>query len=108
MTNFAALQEKALFIKNYYKQLQLDKGLEPWTPSDYMAGFVTDIGELSEYVAGKKGIRKVDDVDQKLEHELCDCLYSVIVLAEEFGIDLSEAFGRNMDELAERIKRNGY
>lgn len=106
-TDFETLQQKALFIKNFYKQKQLSKGKPAWTASDYMAGFVSDIGELSEFVAAKKGIRTIEDVEEKLEHELCDCLYSVMVLADEFNIDLSAAFGKNMDKLAERIEKTG-
>lgn len=106
-TEFETLQEKALFIKNFYIQRQKEKGKEIWTASDYMAGFVSDIGELSELVAAKKGIRSVENVDQKLEHELSDCLYSIIILADELNVDLASTFVKNMDSLAERIKNKG-
>lgn len=106
-TDFETLQKKALYIKNFYIQKQKEKGKEIWTASDYMAGFVSDIGELSELVSAKKGMRTVDDVDQKLEHELNDCLYSIIVLADEFNIDLASTFSKNMDTLAERIEESG-
>jgi len=103
-TDFKALQKKALFIKNFYIQKQKEKGIDAWTASDYMAGFVSDIGELSELVSAKKGVRTVEDVDQKLEHELNDCQYSVIILADEFNIDLASSFDKNMDILAKRIE----
>lgn len=106
-TDFEALRQKALFIKNFYKEKQKLKGKNAWTADDYMLGFVTDIGELSELIAVKKGTRTIDDVDDKLEHELCDCLYSIIALADEFNIDLAAAFGKNMDSLAERIRVKG-
>lgn len=106
-TDFETLQKKALFIKNLYNQKHKEKGKEAWTASDYMAGFVTDIGELSELVAAKKGVRTVENVDQKLEHELNDCLYSLIVLADECNIDLASTFSKNMDALAERIESKG-
>lgn len=106
-TDFETLQRKALFIKNFYIQKQREKGRDIWTASDYMAGFVSDIGELSELVSAKKGIRTIEDVDQKLEHELNDCLYSIIVLADEFNIDLASTFSKNMDSLAERIETKG-
>lgn len=104
-TDFESLQKKALFIKNLYIQKQKEKGKEVWTASDYMAGFVTDIGELSELVLAKKGVRTIEDIDRKLEHELNDCLYSVIILADEFNVDLASTFGNNMDSLAERINK---
>lgn len=105
--DFETLQKKALFIKNFYIQKQKEKGKEVWTASDYMAGFVSDIGELSELVSAKKGMRAIDNVDQKLEHELNDCLYSIIVLADEFDVDLASTFSKNMDLLAERIEKKG-
>lgn len=102
-TDYSTLRQKALVVKDLYAKKQVEQGKAVWTASDYMAGFVADVGTLSEIVMAKKGVRTVENADQKLEHELSDCLYSVIVLADEFGIDLPQAFNKNMDALAARI-----
>ncbi|XHL89450.1 MazG nucleotide pyrophosphohydrolase domain-containing protein [Streptomyces niveus] len=39
-----------------------------------------------------------------LEHELTDCLWSVLILAHRYGVDLDQAFRRTMDELGTSIR----
>ncbi|MFF8422565.1 MazG nucleotide pyrophosphohydrolase domain-containing protein [Streptomyces sp. NPDC015680] len=38
-----------------------------------------------------------------LEHELADCLWSVLILARRFDVDLETAFRRTMTELEAAI-----
>jgi len=57
-------------------------------------------------VMAKTGARAVADVDRKLAHELSDCLWSVLVLARCYGLDLEREFLTTMAEL-ERAPRPG-
>ena len=68
-----------------------------------MLGFVTDVGELSELVVSKAGMRSIDDVDAKLRHELADCLWSVLILADVYNVDLEKEFADTMAKLEMRI-----
>jgi NTP pyrophosphatase (non-canonical NTP hydrolase) len=68
-----------------------------------MAGFVGDVGDLSKIIMAKNNLRSMENVNEKLEHELNDCLWSVMVLASKFGIDLEESFPKAMDALKKRI-----
>jgi len=77
-----------------------------WTREEIMQGFVVDVGDLMKLVMAKGGARRVDDLDQKLGHELSDCLWSVLVLARLYGIDLEKEFLRTMDELERGTARN--
>lgn len=71
-----------------------------WTREEIAQGFVVDVGDLMKLVMAKAGARHVDgDVDAKLAHELTDCLWSILVLAKLYGIDLEKEFLRTMDEL---------
>ena len=45
----------------------------------------------------------MDNVDSKLAHELSDCLWSVLVLASKYNINLETEFMKTMDELDSRI-----
>jgi NTP pyrophosphatase (non-canonical NTP hydrolase) len=76
---------------------------KPWGVSERTQGFVADAGELMKLVMTKGGLLKIDDVDAKLAHELSDCLWSVLVIAEELGIDIEKEFSKNMDELEIKI-----
>ena len=42
----------------------------------------------------KDGFRKnrTDDLDQKTKRELCECLWSVLIIADELGINLENDF----------------
>ncbi len=68
-----------------------------------MQGFVVDVGDLMKLVMAKAGARPVDDVQAKLAHELSDCLWSVLVLAKAYDVDLEKEFLRTMDELGRKL-----
>jgi NTP pyrophosphatase (non-canonical NTP hydrolase) len=104
---FTELSQRALAIKTRYDAINKAAGRGVWDASAFMAGFVADIGELSELIMAKRGLREVDDVDQKIAHELSDCLYSIFVIADQLGIDLQTAFMHTMDELDARLADKG-
>ncbi len=51
-------------------------------------------------------MRDIPDTHEKLAHELCDCLWSIIVLAHHSHVDLESAFAANMDALSEQIAQH--
>lgn len=64
-----------------------------------MSGFVGDVGDLSKIIMAKHSLREMDDIDAKLARELSDCLWSVLVLADNYKIDLAAEFQKTMNEL---------
>ncbi|HOU13281.1 MAG TPA: MazG nucleotide pyrophosphohydrolase domain-containing protein [Anaerolineae bacterium] len=62
-------------------------------------GFVGDVGDLVKLVMAQSGRRMIPDAESKLAHELADCLWSIIVLADVHNVDLEKAFGQTMDDL---------
>lgn len=68
-----------------------------------MQGFVGDVGDLMKLVMAKSGIRTIADTEHKLPHELADCLWSVLVLARLYDVDLEKAFLTTMDDLERRL-----
>lgn len=97
------LQSRAIAIRNKYDDLNQQKRGVTWNEQQLMAGFVGDVGDLSKIIMAKHGLRDMDDVDQKLAHELSDCLWSVLVLAGKYNIDLTTEFQKTMDALDSRI-----
>jgi NTP pyrophosphatase (non-canonical NTP hydrolase) len=69
-----------------------------------MAGFVGDVGDLSKLVMAKANLRHISDVDAKIAHELADCLWSVLVIADRLDVDLEDAFSKTMAELDGRLE----
>ena len=69
-----------------------------------MLGFLGDVGDLAKLVHGKAGVRPRDDLDEALAHELADCLWSVLTLADRYGVDLESSFLTTMDDLEEHLR----
>lgn len=101
--NFDDLQQRAVEISNKYDVLNRAKRGVTWNEQQLMAGFVGDVGDLSKIVMAKHGLRDLDNIDEKLSHELSDCLWSVLVLAHKYNIDLSSEFLQTMDDLDKSI-----
>ena len=99
----ALLQKRAQDIRTKYDALNAKDGHTKWDGVDYTAGFVGDVGDLMKLVMAKDGKRRGEDIDAKLRHELGDCLWSLLVIANHYDIDLEAAFHRTMDELESRL-----
>lgn len=97
------LQKRAIEVRAKYAKYENDTYGQEWTVSDIASGFVGDVGDLVKLIMAKEGKRLVEDVDDKLAHELADCLWCVFVLADKLKIDLESEFLKTMDELDERI-----
>lgn len=100
---FDDIQKRAIEIRDKYDKLNKIKRGVVWNEQQLMAGFVGDVGDLSKIIMAKHGLREMDDVEVKLAHELSDCLWSVLVLANKYHVDLATEFIKTMDELDERI-----
>lgn len=101
--NFDDMQQRAVEIRNKYDKLNQEKRGITWNEQQLMAGFVGDVGDLSKIIMAKHGLRAMDNIDEKLAHELSDCLWSVLVLASKYNINLSAEFMKTMGELDKRI-----
>lgn len=104
MSDLADLQKRALEIRTKYDQLNAKDGHQKWDGLDYAAGFVGDVGDLIKLVMAKEGKRRGEDIDARIEHELADCLWSILVISNKYNIDLSKAFENTMNELEERLQ----
>ena len=45
------------------------------------------------------------DIDARLAHELADCFWSVLVLAQVHGVDLEKAFHETMASIETKLER---
>ncbi|MFI6693556.1 MazG nucleotide pyrophosphohydrolase domain-containing protein [Streptomyces sp. NPDC050433] len=96
------LQARALRIHDLYDELNQHTRGRVWTREEFMLGFVGDVGDLAKLVMAEEGARPGGGRGA-LEHELADCLWSVLILAHRYGVDLDHAFRRTMDELDRSI-----
>ncbi len=101
---FKDLIAKAMRVKAAYDKRNQTISGKIWNRENIAQGFVGDVGDLTKLIMAKEGLRKIENADEKLAHELSDCLWSIIILAELYDIDLEKSFMKNMDALEEDIK----
>jgi NTP pyrophosphatase (non-canonical NTP hydrolase) len=99
----AKLIERAMEIRQQYADLEAARYGRPWGLEELALGFMGDVGDLAKLLIAHRGVRSIPDAEQKLAHELADCLWSILVLSQQVGIDLENAFLRTMDDLEQQI-----
>jgi NTP pyrophosphatase (non-canonical NTP hydrolase) len=99
----AQLSARALEIRERFAASERNHAGRPWTREEVMQGFVGDVGDLMKLVMARSGVRTIPDAERKLAHELSDCLWSVLVLARLYDVDLETEFLRTMDEIERKL-----
>lgn len=92
-------------LRAQFAHLEQTRVGREWTREEIMQGFIVDAGDLMRLVMAKDGLRKVTELDRKLAHELADCLWSVLVLARLYNVDLEREFLATMTQLEARCAR---
>jgi NTP pyrophosphatase (non-canonical NTP hydrolase) len=103
MSDLKDLMARAEAIRQQYEEQNAKQGKVAWRIRDYAMGFVGDVGDLQKLIMAKENLRDIDDVDAKLGHELADCLWSILVIAGYYGLDLEKEFTTTMQHIATRI-----
>jgi NTP pyrophosphatase (non-canonical NTP hydrolase) len=98
---FSKIIARALEIRRKYAAMEERRYGSAWNGEELALGFVGDVGDLAKLVTAMEGKRAIPDAEAKLAHELSDCLWSVIALADAYQIDLEKAFLQTMQELDE-------
>ncbi len=97
------LQARAVEIADQYDRHNVAAGRTAWSTADLALGFAGDVGDLAKIVQAVDGRRAMDDARERLGHELADCLWSVLVLAERYDVDLAAEFARMTDDLERKL-----
>ena len=78
-------------------------GVRYFSPLTNMAVLTEEVGEVARIMARKYGDQSFKPGDEKdLGDELADVLWVVMALANQTGVDLTEAFNRNLDKKTKR------
>lgn len=83
-------------------------GVRYFSPPSNLAQLVEEVGEVARIInrtSGEQSFKKTDPVAENpllhLADELADCMFAITCLANQHGIDLTDALERNT------AKRNG-
>jgi NTP pyrophosphatase (non-canonical NTP hydrolase) len=102
--DLASATDRALHVRGLYEQMEERIHGSAWTPQELMVGFMQDVGDLGRLVMASEGRwAHGDDVPAALGHELAECLWWVLVLADRLDVDIAEAFSSTMDGLDARL-----
>lgn len=95
-------------VKDAYRRRNAAAGLATWSATDYTMGLVGDVGDLAKLVLAKDGKRdRGADVSAELEHELSDCLWAVLAIADEYQVDLKRVFPEQVQLLLRHLTSYG-
>jgi NTP pyrophosphatase (non-canonical NTP hydrolase) len=97
------LTAQAMRIHSLYDRLNLQRRGRTWNREEFVLGFVGDVGDLAKLAMAAEGAREMPGGRAALGHELADCLWSVLVLASLYDVDLDAEFARLVDDLESRI-----
>lgn len=97
------MQVQARGVRAQYAEFERARYGRTWTREELMLGFLGDVGDLAKLVQGKAGVRPREGLDDAVAHELADCLWSVMCLADECDVDLEAAFTTTMAALREHL-----
>ncbi len=98
------LQKNAREIRDRYDALNRAAGMNVWGVGERVMGLVGDLGDLAKLVMAYEGYRENENVRSKLAHELSDCMWAIMTIADGVGIDLEQSFLATMKELEIRIR----
>ncbi len=99
------LTQRAREIRAAFDAANTAAGRRPWTPAEIAQGFSADTGALNKLVMMHAGLReKSPDLPARLAHELADCLWSILILADAHAINLETAFHQTMNSLETQLR----
>lgn len=100
---FKQLVDRAMKIRTQYEKREQTLFGSAWNSEEVVLGFIGDVGDLAKLVMAENGRRDIPKAKEKLEHELADCLWSVMVLSCLHNIDLEKAFSKTMNDLESHL-----
>mgnify|MGYP005751499907 FL=1 len=103
--NCSDLEQEALRLNGLYERLEVKRWGRAWTTQELALGFMGDVGDLAKLIQAHAGVRTIEDHQAKLGHELSDCLWSIMVLANKCGVDLEAEFLKNNREICKYVER---
>ncbi len=90
-------------LRNQYEKKEKQLYGSPSTGEDIAQGLLGDANNLVKLVMAQHGKREIMNGTEKLGSQLSHCLWSVIILARMYNIDLEQSFMETMDKLENHL-----
>ena len=97
------LIHRAMDLRNQYEKKEKQLYGSPSTDEDIAESFLGDVNNLVKLVKAQHGKGAIAHSTEKLGPQLSHCLWSVIVLANIYNIDIEQSFMETMDKLENHL-----
>ncbi|HTE21509.1 MAG TPA: nucleotide pyrophosphohydrolase [Candidatus Limnocylindria bacterium] len=97
------LQHRALEVANHYDEYNRLASHKAWDVRDYVSGLVGDVGDLVKATMAMDGRRDMPAAAKKVEHELNDIMWSLLLLYKMYGLNPDQSFLDAMSTLEKRV-----
>jgi len=98
MSDIEKMQSRAVDIDDLYRPVE-----KTWGLREYTEGMVGDVGDLMKLAMAKSGLREKDNIDEGIEHEVNDIMWSLLMIYREIGKNPVESFMDAMNQLESGI-----
>ena len=100
---FHKLINRAMDLRSQYEKKEKQLYGAPSSGEDLARGFAGDVNNLVRLIAAKPGRHENIDRTEKIGAQLSHSLWSIIVLARLYDIELEQAFMETMDRLENHL-----
>jgi NTP pyrophosphatase (non-canonical NTP hydrolase) len=97
------LMNRAMDLRTQYDKKERQLYGSPSTDVEIADGFFGDVNNLAKLVKAQHGKGQIANSTEKLGPQLSHCLWSVLVLANMYNVDLEQSFMETMDRLENHL-----
>jgi NTP pyrophosphatase (non-canonical NTP hydrolase) len=97
------LIHRAMDLRHQYEKKETQLYGSPSTDEDIAKGFLADVNNLVKLVQAANGKGQIANSVEKIGPQLSHCLWSVIVLAKIYNVELEQSFMETMDKLENHL-----
>ncbi len=97
------LIHRAMDLRRQYEKKETQLYGSPATDEEISQGFLSDVTNLLKLINAQHTKRDIMNSKEKIGSQLSHCLWSVIVLAQMYNVDLEQSFMETMDKLENHL-----
>jgi NTP pyrophosphatase (non-canonical NTP hydrolase) len=97
------LINRAMDLRSQYEKKEKQLYGSGSTDEDIAQGFLGDVNNLVKLLKAGHGKGHIANSTEKIGPQLSHCLWSVIILARMYNVDLEQSFMETMDKLENHL-----
>ncbi len=95
------------------KTLEIDKKMSGYDKFQRLADAMEELGETAAAMVVVEGVKKTNDPKKQytvrdVADGLADTMYTLILLADQYGVDLFQEYGEMIERLQKRVESGEF